>query len=124
MEVPQLSEPNQSELDWVAEHVAVAVKHTQGGGIDELDAMWADWLQDGVPEDANTMINIIGLGFGQRLVDDLGTRWVVATDSYGTEMAVHHAFQDTLIYPANLVAKRLESRQAGLIRPIYDDVAA
>jgi hypothetical protein len=90
----------------------------------ELDAMWADWLKDGTPEDANAMINTIGLGFGQRLVDDLGMRWVIATDSYGTEMAVHHPFQDTLLYPANLVAKRWESRQSGFLRPIYDDLAA
>jgi hypothetical protein len=51
-------------------------------------------------------------------------RWVPATDDHGTEMAVHHTSGDTVMYPANLVAKRWESRQTGFLRPIYDDVTA
>jgi|tagenome__1003787_1003787.scaffolds.fasta_scaffold18596224_1 hypothetical protein len=40
----------------------------------------------------------------------------------GTELAVHHPRGDTLLYPANLLAKRWESRDTGFLRPIYDDV--
>jgi len=131
MNVPDLSEPNQSELDWLAAHVALAAKLTGGEegqqsapGIDELDALWSSWLPDAAPEQVNDMVNIIGLAFGQRLVDDLGMRWVVATDAHGTEIAVHHATGDALMYPPNLVAKRWESRETGFLRPIYDDLAA
>jgi hypothetical protein len=70
------------------------------------------------------MVHVVGLAFGQRLVDDLGMRWVVASDEYGTEMAVHHPLGDTLVYPANLVAKRWESRETGFLRPLYDGVRA
>lgn len=124
MNAPQLLDPNQSELDWVADHVAVATRLIDGDpDVDALDALWAAWLPDAPPEQANDMVHIVGLTFGQRLVDELGMRWVVATDQHGTEMALHHPQGNALLHPVNVVVKRWESRETGFLRPIYDEVA-
>ena len=124
----RIEELNEAELGWVAEHVALArtlTEATDEGAPtpDALDALWADWLEHGDPQEANDVINIVGLAFGQRLVDDLGMRWVAATDEHGTEVAVHHPAGDALVMPPNLVAKRLETREVGFLRPIHDAIA-
>jgi Domain of unknown function (DUF3806) len=48
---------------------------------------------------------------------------VVVSDEHGTEMAVHREAGDVLVFPANLVAKRWETRHTGFLRPLYDQVA-
>jgi len=66
---------------------------------------------------------MIGFSFGQHLVDDFGLPWAVVSDEQGTEMAVHREAGDVTVFPANLAAKRWESRDTGFLRPIYDEVA-
>jgi hypothetical protein len=74
--------------------------------VDELDALWAASLAEPDPViDTNTLINAVGLAFGQHLVDRLGVRWVVVTDECGTE-AAHEPRGDLLMFPPNLVGKR------------------
>src|SRR4051812_29876060 len=125
-----IEEPNEAELNWVVEHVAATVDFASQFGVtssqptvDELDALWASWLEHGAPEDANAVVHMIGLSFGQHLVEDFGLRWVVVADDNGTEMAVHREEGDVLVFPANLVAKRWETRGTGFLRPLYDQVA-
>jgi len=126
-----VSEPTAAELEWVAGYVSIATELAAEAeadrfppSIDELDSLWAVWLQDGRPEDANDMVQVIGFAFGQRLVEELGMRWVVASDELGTEIALHHPLRDTLMYPVNLVAKGWKSRETGFRRPIYDELRA
>jgi hypothetical protein len=64
--------PNQAELNWIREHVEATVDFARQFGIaderptvDELDALWAAWLQGGAAEDANAVVHMIGLSFGQ-----------------------------------------------------------
>jgi hypothetical protein len=124
-----ISEPNDAELAWVREHIEATSDFAAQFGlperpsVDELDALWAAWLSGGAPEDANAGVHMIGLSFGQRLVDDFGLRWVVISDEHGTEIAVYREAGDVTVFPANLVAKRWETRDTGFLRPLYDQVA-
>jgi hypothetical protein len=125
-----IEQPNEAETNWVAEHVAATVDFAAQFGVteskpsvDELDTLWATWLEHGSAEDANSVVHMIGLSFGQHLVDDFGLEWVIVSDDQGTEMAVHREEGDVLVFPANLVAKRWETRATGFLRPIYDEVA-
>ena len=111
-----------AERAWVGEQLAAAARFGQshgppGGaaGLDALDHAWAAWLerQAAQPEDPNPVINAVGVAFGQALIDALdGFGWVIATDAIGTDLAVFGlpGAGDVLVYPANLVAKRYESR--------------
>ena len=56
--------------------------------------------------DPNPIINRTGAGLGELLIKALGLRWVVVTDEYGTEMAVHGDAGNIVLFPMNAVGKR------------------
>ena len=76
-------------------------------------------------EAINAVINQVGIAFGQSLVDGLGLNWVIATDEYGTDMAVYGLPNqgDVLVYPANFVAKRWERRETNFLEDAYRRIA-
>ena len=82
-----------------------------------LDGLWATWCsavrESG--DDPNPLINMVGIALGQHLIDALGLVWVIATDEFGTELAVHGEQNDVLIYPCNLVAKRWQSGETEFV---------
>jgi Domain of unknown function (DUF3806) len=136
--VPAIEAPNESELNWIRQNIAVARALAEQYGVSSerpldantLDGVYAnrraDWDQqdDGERLDPNDVVNAIGLAFGQSLVDQHGLHWVVASDEHGTEIAVHGSKGDLLVYPTNLVGKRFESGETGFLAPIAAEVAA
>jgi hypothetical protein len=93
-------------------------------GLDALDHAWASWLdrQQVDPVDPNPVINLVGVSLGQALIDALaGFDWVVAEDEGGTDLAVFGlpGAGDVLFYPANLVAKRYQSRTAWFLQDTF-----
>ena len=129
----KISELTDAERAWVDDNVAAARRYVEDAGhpaagalLDPaaLDAAWAFWLQ-GWPadqEDPNLVINALGLAFGQYLVEHLDLAWKVVEDEFGTEIAVHGDPGDILVFPANLVAKRLETRTVGFFVPIAEQL--
>ncbi len=132
----KLSDLNPSEMSWVSENVGAARQAVVASGypladgapVDPpaLDAAWTAWLSRWVAgtEDANPSVNMFGVAFGQYLVDHLGLSWKVVEDEYGTEMAVHGQPGDILVFPPNLVAKRLESRTTDFFVPVAAGIEA
>jgi Domain of unknown function (DUF3806) len=137
---PRIEAPNDAEREWIESNLRVSRSFAKAYGGDDtvegvpraaaLDLAWTTWLQswDGQPEesrpDPNPIINAVALAFGQHLVDALGLQWAVVTDEYGTELAVHGDPGDILVFPANLVAKRFESRTVGFIAPLLQQMVA
>jgi ribose 5-phosphate isomerase RpiB len=117
---PALGELNEAEQDWVSSNVQVLIDSgidisdaTQiGDYYDELKTQWLSEPAD-ARSDPNPLINILGSGLGQHLVNNYGMRWVIATDQYGTEMAVHAEPANVLAFPANAIAKRWASDERG-----------
>jgi hypothetical protein len=72
--------------------------------------------------DVNATINIIGIRFGQFLVDELGFRWTIATDGDASDLAVLAlpGRGDVVVYPANFVAKRWEKRESNFLAAAFD----
>ncbi|HEY7226342.1 MAG TPA: DUF3806 domain-containing protein [Micromonosporaceae bacterium] len=116
-----------AEQSWVDANLAIL----REAGVDVADPaslgafydqLLADWLTR--PEqdrsDPNSLINMIGIGLGQCIVDRCGLRWVVATDDGGTELALHRIANNVLVYPANAVAKRWVARSSGFIPAFVD----
>jgi hypothetical protein len=129
-----ISELSVAERAWVEDNLAAARRYVVDAGVsvDEggapdppaLDAAWSFWLQawPAEEEDPNPVINALGIAFGQYLVDRLGLDWKVVEDEYGTEIAVHGQPGDVLVFPPNLVAKRLESRTVGFFVPVAGQI--
>ena len=95
--------------------------------VKALDAVWVRWQSDqNNPErpDPNTVVNALGLCYGQQLVDRLGFRWAVITDDYGTEMGVIAQPGDITVFPANMTAKRLDKGAHPFFADLFSQMEA
>jgi hypothetical protein len=94
--------------------------------VKALDEVWTRWQSDTSPErpDPNTVVNALGLCFGQHLVDRLGFRWAVITDKYGTEMGLIAQPGDVTVFPANMTAKRLEDGAHPFFAELFSQIEA
>ena len=110
------------EHEWIAQQIGAAHEFVQRtlnkdtGELpspEDLDQAFNSWLHsishDGA--DANSVVNCVGVAFGQHLVDSTPLEWVIASDAYGTELALYALLGegDVLVYPQNFVAKRYEA---------------
>ncbi|SDU09680.1 DUF3806 domain-containing protein [Jiangella alkaliphila] len=118
---PVITDLRDAERAWVAECLASldgaeADIVALGTAYDEALRGWTATAPD--PEhrpDPNVLINRLGVGFGEHVRLRTGMSWVVASDEYGTELALHGQPGDVLLYPANLVAKRWVAGEAGVL---------
>lgn len=102
--------------------------------LEALDQAFANYLaSDTDPGGATALVLAVGAAFGTQLVESLGFEWGVATDDYGTDVAVlaRPGRGDVTIFPTDFVAKRYERREAPFlvaalaeIRHHLDQIAA
>jgi hypothetical protein len=113
-----------------AANFVIAHSPTQAGNLlslEVLDRAFANWIANGNVGEGRTVnevINCVGVAFGQILVDGIGLKWVIATDHYGSELAVYGLPNtgDVLIYPVNFIAKRWERREINFIEASYQKI--
>ena len=124
---------NDKEHSWIAEQLEKAADFVREFcpqaadlpfDLESLDEAFAAWMASEAardPANANAVINGVGIAFGQSQVEGLGLSWVVATDDYGTELAVYGlpGTGDVLVYPANFVAKRWERGEIDFLAESY-----
>jgi hypothetical protein len=106
-----ITELNEPELLWLGQLLDELT--AEGIGLDAFavseyfDRRRAEWAaHPDLAGDPNLHINRVGAAVGEILVRSAGLRWVIASDEYGTELAVHGQPGDILAYPMNAVAKR------------------
>lgn len=122
----KLDAPNEGELAYISDHLgrAWAMAEKYGGGattpLGKLDGLWTSWCEAlrESGDDPNPLINMVGIALGQHLVDTAGLAWVIATDEHGTELALHGAATNMLVYPCNLVAKRWQSGETEFVERV------
>jgi hypothetical protein len=108
----RVDEPNEAERAWLAS--LLAELHVEGVEIERdslsryFDRQRHGWFATRPRKrpDPNPIINRTGAGLGELLIQSSDLRWVVITDEYGTEMAVHGEVGDILLFPMNAVGKR------------------
>ena len=123
------------EHEWIAQQIAVAhefVQRTLNKDTEELpapedlDQAFNSWLHSLAPDeaDANSVVNCVGIAFGQHLVNSTPLEWVIASDKYGTELALYGlpGQGDILVYPQNFVAKRYEANVGIFIVESIDQI--
>lgn len=126
---------SESEIAWVKTRLENALKFVETFSpkdadkpltLAALDRAFAAWIaSEPVDTDLiNSVINYVGIAFGQALVDGIGLKWVIATDEQGSELAVHGfpGRGDVLVYPANFVAKRWERRETNFLEKAYQQI--
>lgn len=89
-----------------------------------LDEAWANWLetQPEVSEEIQEAIQAVGVGYGAILVATNQFSWCIATDDWGTDLAVRALPEegDVLVFPTDFVAKRWESKSVSFLEGAYD----
>jgi hypothetical protein len=75
-------------------------------------------------EAANSVINAVGMAFGQYLVDQLWFKWVVVFDKDGSEIAVVAlpGEANVLVFPPNLVGKRWVEGTTDFLGYVYKGI--
>jgi hypothetical protein len=130
-EILELSQP---EREWLARNLALVRDLVQGfAGKEEprwlvpanLDQGYRSWhsVHKRGKEDPNPVINAFGIAFGQYLIDSLGLEWKLAKDKDSTELVVHGAVGEILLFPTNLVAKRYVSGQLDFFLPLSQSIS-
>ena len=132
MDLPRIEKPNPRELAWIQENIKLAQSLIGSTGectaasLASLDEAYAAWVELEPSEHAeiNSVINAVGIYLGQCLVNQVGFKWIVATDDHGTELAVLAlpGKGDVIVYPANFVAKRWESKEVRFLAPAFDNI--
>ena len=126
-----------AEKDWIQNQLAAASEFVAAFSPDDadkpltlgaLDRAFAQWLATGETDShrINAAINVVGVAFGQSLVEGLGLRWVIVSDEQGTELAVHGlpGKGDVLVFPQNFVAKRWDERATHFLGHSYQQIAS
>ena len=91
--------------------------------IDELEATVGLWQQDGDGRaDANDVVLAVGVLIGDHVVAATTLHWVIATDAFGTDLALHAQPGDVLMHPTNSVAKRIGDN--AFVSLLYADLLA
>jgi hypothetical protein len=134
---PSVEMLNKAEEQWIRECVdqatALAKKQLSLEEITTLDPVTLDraysgWLREWESakpsEDPNTVVNCIGLAFGQWLVDCLGMKWSVVSDTSGTNLGVCIGPPESRIvtFPTHAVAKRLKTRETGFLQRLFETI--
>ncbi|MGZ8830726.1 MAG: DUF3806 domain-containing protein [Thermoanaerobaculia bacterium] len=131
---PQVHQLTPAENAWMAEQLRRAkdfvsrYASTAEVTVATLDTAWQRWISEGeMDTDAiNAVSNAVGIAFGQALAGATPLRWVMAKDQESSELALL-AFPgkgDLLIFPANLVAKRWERKEAPFLASTYAAIVA
>ncbi len=119
---PQILELNDAEHGWLAENLhelseaGIDVRYFSSLGeyYDESLRQWTRVVEED-RADPNPVINRIGIGLGQHILEATGLHWVGVTDEYGTDIAIHGQPGNILLYPTNSVAKRWTAGEFGFI---------
>lgn len=122
-----------AESEWIRRHleeaVAIVSEHAPGDEwaplrLEALDRAWSHWIRraDSYSSDEiNRVLNGIGVAFGNALVETNNFEWVIASDDYGTDLAVVacRGRGDVTVYPTDFVGKRWDRREGEFLAHGY-----
>lgn len=69
------------------------------------------------PEDANAVINIVGVLLGEYICSTTSLDWAIMTDEFGTDLCVHDPATSWVFFPQSSTAKRWEAGETDWVEP-------
>ena len=132
------SDLSDAETSWIEQQLEVAAaivsEHAPGDEwaplrLEALDRAWSHWLRlaDSYSSDEiNRVLNGIGVAFGNSLVESKEFEWVIASDEYGTDLAVVACRNrgDVTVYPTDYVGKRWDRKEDDFLAHGYEAILA
>lgn len=104
----------------LADARAVVARYADAGAdlpsAEDLDAALTAWSADGPDRpDADHVAAAVGAAFGEHLRRAAGLAWVLATDEWGTDVALHGSPGDLLLHPHSSVASRIAEGEIAFV---------
>jgi hypothetical protein len=133
MKPPRFQQITQAEREWIDAQLAAGREFVQRYSPEHsttdlaaLDSAWSSWIATS-PEDIdeiNHAINSVGIPFGLILTQTGDFEWCISTDDWGTDLAVRALPDrgDVLVYPADFVSKRWESRTTDFLEDAFPQI--
>ncbi|MGC4005928.1 MAG: DUF3806 domain-containing protein [Pirellulales bacterium] len=120
---------NDGEANWIRTQIQSAVALTEARtdlpSLEQLDQAFAAFTATG--DDANSRANevimAIGIAFGEHLVHSLNFSWTIASDEYGTDVAVVAQPGNVTIFPTGFVSKRWEAKETNFLVAAFAKIA-
>ncbi len=133
MTKPTFKEITDSEFQWIESQLkagrSFVIQYTSADAdltLEALDEAWAAWMTTEEPstDEVNHAINSIGIPFGSLLVETGEFAWCIASDEWGTDLAVRAlpGRGDVLAYPADFVSKRWESKASHFLVGAFSQI--
>jgi len=91
--------------------------------LDSIAAAYDRALEASVDGDSSAVVEVLGTAIGDHLVAAGGYRWVVATDPFGTDLAVEPPRRGVPVVTRMLVATRWLGRERGWIPGVVGHLA-
>ncbi|MHC2998790.1 DUF3806 domain-containing protein [Microbacterium sp. HJ5] len=115
----EITDLSEEDADWLAGHVATLER------LDiDLDPVVLDaYLERARVSEGTLVVNLVGAGLGQILVDRLDLRWVSVTDKRGTRIGLYGDAKKTLVFPFEAVARRRAGESGSLAKYVAETVA-
>jgi Domain of unknown function (DUF3806) len=128
----RIERPNDAEHAWLEQNLRMAADLAQRytgvpHGLPSLVSLGATFARWGAApaedrEDANLVVNALGIALGQHLVNEVGLHWAVVSDESGTDLAVHGEVGEILVFPTSATAKRCESGDYEFFQWFFDQL--
>jgi hypothetical protein len=123
----ELTPADRDRLDRQREAVSRLVKYRYG--VDRLTRSKADIpilqriLDERVYSPTQTyQLQSLGVVFGDVLASELGLRWMIVTDEYGTAPTLRYRNSTVQINALTMISKRVEDRQPADVQSMFDGV--
>ena len=133
MKPPSFQQITRAERDWIDAQIRAGRDFVQKWASDHstldlaaLDSAWSAWMATSAAaiDEINHAINSIGIPFGLILTQTGEWEWCIAADDWGTDLAVRALPErgDMVLYPANFVSKRWESRTCNFLERAFPQI--
>jgi hypothetical protein len=133
--LPTIMEVTEEEIAWIKMKVEAAKLFIKAFSPDDagkeitltiLDKAFSVWTAT-APADLqqiNDVIDTVGVMVGQKMVDNLGLKWVIAKDPKDIDFAVYGYPNkgNVLYYPVKLIAERWERQETNFIENLYQSI--
>lgn len=126
---PSVVPVTEVETAWLAAQLGTAASFVEryagsrSVDVDRLDAALVAWAADGPDRPAAEVVgDALGTAFGEHLSRQAGLTWVVATDEWGTDFALHGEPGALLLHPHSSVGSRVAEGETGFLGPLLREL--
>lgn len=120
---PEYGPLTKSERDWLDAHVRYAEE--LGLTTNDVQSI-SDFFDSSLravhsgeqsTEDANAVVNIVGVLLGEHICATTSLDWAIVTDEFGTDLCVHDPETSWVFFPQSSAAKRWEAGETEWVQP-------